>query len=245
MHTYDITCPTFPGFYNSWLNGLETDNWEHELCGEPENWPDYVREALANCWWEGVDVGAYEESVAAAYCGYISGCLKDLGYAVTLTFEKVVRPKYYNFETDKAYCVATMDDDARQAVVRYVMANRKDWDTFIDSRHSSRSGYISFVSSKGEDWLKVLVDGAPDDDLLNQHKAMDEALRFILLSDKDGPDYVMGFVEDYYETIGRWTEYIDNAEALEYLNRELPDDKQLPEDTDFWDYLYSFETVTA
>lgn len=244
MHIYKITCPTFPGFYNSFINGLEDAEWEYQLCDEPENWPDYFREALSNCWWEGVDVTAYENTVADAYCGYIADCLKDLGYPVALTFEKVVSPKYYNFETDRAYCTASMDDATRQAIIQYVVDNREGWDAFIEGRHSSRSGYISFVSNKGADWFDALVNGAPEDDLLNGHKAMEEALRFILLSDKDGPDYEIGFVDDYHETIGRWTEYIDNAEAIEYLNRELPDGKQVPDDTDFWDYLYSFKPVT-
>ena len=93
------------------------------------------------------------------------------------------------------------------------------------------------IAADADGELALLVGPAEGDDL----KAVEEALRFILLSDKNGPDYEIGFVEDYHETIGRWTEYIDNATAVEYLNRELPDDKQVPDGVDFWDYLYSFQ----
>ena len=62
-------------------------------------------------------------------------------------------PAYYNFETDKIYANATLSDDWREQVLKF-MRDNKDWlSERIKKDWTSYDGFMSFMDNTYDAWL--------------------------------------------------------------------------------------------
>ncbi|MDP3066217.1 MAG: hypothetical protein Q8N08_05695 [Methanobacteriaceae archaeon] len=67
--------------------------------------------------------------------------------------ELLTSPKYYNFETDKAYFKVIVDDEDYKSFIAQIFDQYFDELTkMIIDRHTSYDGFISFYSNDIEDW---------------------------------------------------------------------------------------------
>lgn len=140
-----IQIPCFGGFYDSIWSAREDD----EL--------DYVRDELGMEHWEGweVDHEAYEQAVAEAYADlYLDrlNCALGLHLQRTKKSVEVVSPREYNFMTDRIFVEVEFKEIS---IVKTLMKeSRVALTKIIFKRHTSYSGFISFMSNRFDEWYK-------------------------------------------------------------------------------------------
>ena len=73
---------------------------------------------------------------------------------INLDFAGLYSPKYYNFETDEILYNLTINDPETFKIhlLQLIEEHREKLTAYIKKRFSNRSGFISFYSSKLEDW---------------------------------------------------------------------------------------------
>lgn len=164
--TVIVNVPFFPGFYESILSQAldhvqerEVDyNDERESLQEyyPETyWPEELRltswqygEPLSDC----TNYSAAYEAMARDWCeSFDDWAMDNLATpANAFTFESMISPRFYNFETDRVFCTVPL------AVMESLWQGlgRDKLQSVIESRHKSRSGFISFYDSDIESWLE-------------------------------------------------------------------------------------------
>lgn len=140
----EIFLPSFQGFYESiWSPDWEMISIDHEERGI----------TLTDDW--EIDK-QYFTDLAREYVSYLQEVYRnDLGVDITLEFTELVRPREYNFTTDKIYCnlycnnVKKFTDRINTLITENYDAVRK----YIKDNHSSCDGFISFMSADVNDWL--------------------------------------------------------------------------------------------
>ena len=130
--------PAFPGFYNSLIDAdFEIENYLHD-----ENL-DYDQIDF--------DFEKYKNHVAYYSCDFIERELKDFG-VLSILFENVYSPKYYNFETDSVNCEITIDT---VKINEYIYSNYNEFVDYLHNRYKSCSGFISSYSHYAADWINA------------------------------------------------------------------------------------------
>lgn len=126
--------PIFEGFYNTPL----TPDEEHEISRINE-----IREAKglssvdwSECEW---NYDEYCKEIAEASIEYIENRLNEIGINVSLEFDGIWSPKYYNYETDKVKVIAQFDWEKLKEKFF-----ESDCDEYLKETLSSRSGFSSF-----------------------------------------------------------------------------------------------------
>lgn len=72
----------------------------------------------------------------------------EINLDISLEFEKLYRPRFYNYQTDRIFAFISLED-ARKLEV---LANPLTLKAVIERRHTSRSGFISFYSNDLATW---------------------------------------------------------------------------------------------
>lgn len=158
--THQLEMP-FTGFYESYHTNKPSEIIEQDIANADENDITLDDKTIDRIWdnfWgyerlnhDGFNWRKYYEQVANRYayfvlCTVIDGTYQDL--APILQSVVLDSPREYNFTTDKIYAVMTQRP--QNLTLEYFQANDLIdplvW--FIKERHSSRSGYISFVNPK-------------------------------------------------------------------------------------------------
>lgn len=124
----------FDGFYQS-LHDLELDEALRQMF---EGRDDIINEAHNRCQW-----GLVHASYAKAY----AEALAD-EFDIELTFDKIISPKEYNFETDRIVC----DIAVTEVYLLREMTSEHPFRTLARERFTSRPGFISFYSPNVDDW---------------------------------------------------------------------------------------------
>lgn len=139
-----IFLPSLEGFYEScWTPDWEQIEADHDERGI----------TLTDEW--GIDEQYYKD-VAAEYTACMQECYRnELGVDIRLEFTELVSPREYNFSTDKIYCKLSCDNikDFVGRINALILENYDKMSEYIKERHSTRDGFVSFLSSEIREWL--------------------------------------------------------------------------------------------
>jgi hypothetical protein len=128
--------PIFPGFYNSLIDGdFEIDNFlsEEDLSYEQINF----------------DFKSYSKDCSFYACNFIENELKDFG-VLSVKFQEIISPKYYNFSTDSINCEIEIEPEK---IRFYIHNNFENFREYIYDNYSHKSGFISSYSNFASDWI--------------------------------------------------------------------------------------------
>lgn len=145
-----INLPSFTGTYDSVWN--DDDNWYYEM----EN--EYKVQHL-NDW--SFDFEAYKKDLGEGYTNFIAGLYRNHIYeGLTLSFNGMWSPKYYNYSTDQIYATLDVenDDEFIAKVLELMDANKERLSKIIKENHTSYDGFISFMENKFDYWKEHLLD---------------------------------------------------------------------------------------
>jgi hypothetical protein len=162
-----VNLPFFHGFYESALSQIMDNAVEYEVYNlvekeesqeyYPESyWPEALRLDHSDLW-ESVSYDTAYRAIAKDWASGFDDWMNDnLGTPVnSFTFESMTSPRFYNFETDRLF--VTVPVSVMESLYQGIQADKLK--EIIDSRHSSRSGFISFYSADWDDWQNKLSDG--------------------------------------------------------------------------------------
>lgn len=140
----EIFLPSFQGFYESfWTPDWEMISTDHEERGITLTYD-----------WE-IDK-QYFTDLAREYVSYLQEVYRnELGVDITLEFTELVRPREYNYTTDKIYCNLYCNDVKKftERINTLIAENYDAVGEYIKENHSSYDGFISFMSADANDWL--------------------------------------------------------------------------------------------
>ena len=222
--TYSTFLPCFPGFYESPLYNSDSESEAARtmidaLCSsESVSFPApllkhyFNHHHLGSAFDLQADFPAFTRDAAKAYCRVIADRLAGiLEEEVSIEFEEIRSPKYYNFETDSVNCKITFDADRALAYCREHLPKFRQ---YLVDNYKSRDGFISFHSYDAAEWL--------DSGLWGSHEP-GAILDFILRN--EDPDVEINASERVLEEV-RYLDYFQTPPALDrYL--ESPEAKAL------------------
>lgn len=154
----------FSGFYHSmWCSDNEDEQYvDYEATerqkedGIPEaEWltKDEYADILMDCWKN----EEYEAAICIEYVNQFNDWADGkIDFNLGLTYETMVSPKFYNFETDRIFCWIPNETVEKL----FEMSARDDHKALAEEivEHcSSRSGFISFYSNALSEWLEKPV----------------------------------------------------------------------------------------
>lgn len=150
--------PIFPGFYNTIFD--EGDSFvEYELSDEENfrsNYPELDGIPFDFIWknfWDAVDYTKGNLGVANAVVEGVRELLAD--FIESISLEKLVSPKEYNFDNDSVNVEIVPKADA---IRNFIHENWEAFQAFIHRRYTSRDGFMSFYSNDADDWKEETDD---------------------------------------------------------------------------------------
>lgn len=195
-NTFNLEVPFFPGFYCSVWDLRDSESWflnnifmETNLELE-EN--DYK-----------FDFNKYVNDVAKLYTeGFAYYCPSIVK---SVTFTKVVSPRFYNFTTDSIYADVEFLDNWKDVMKTFMKKNHDVVEALIKKEHTSHSGYISRMSNKIDEWDKYLF---VDEDKLY----ISDMLKYMLLVECWNQVFTM----DKLDTATEWFDDMIQQYILEH-----------------------------
>lgn len=158
----------FSGFYESTHDAL-LNNWldyeQEALMSEHDCTLEQVQE-LSELFYQEINWKAVHTEYAKAYVKEVEKLIADASrkykedstgkrylseaFNVSIEFESLESPKYYNYETDCIYGKISTND------IKIMLAelDADEWREFVKERCSHRSGFISFYPSDFDAWDK-------------------------------------------------------------------------------------------
>ena len=140
--------PIFQGFYGTLF---ECDS-EESMLEDGKTYDDYK--------W---NYAEYNQRVATACVSPIEDQLNELGLGITIEFQSLYSPKYYNYSNDSINVAYTLEDKSLDKIVEYIQENREAFDTYIKDNCTSYDGFISFYSNDSDVWLDEYIKREDDD----------------------------------------------------------------------------------
>ena len=107
------------------------------------------------------DFEAYKKDLGEGYTDFIAGLYRSLIYdGLTLSFNEMWSPKYYNYSTDQIYATLEVenDDEFIAKVLELMDANKERLSKIIKENHTSYDGFVSFMENKFDYWKEHLLD---------------------------------------------------------------------------------------
>ncbi len=141
--------PVFPGFYSTIFepdedNEIDDINSQRESKGlKPADF-DKMK----------FDYDDYHERVSKACVNFIHNELKDVFKShIDVNYQSLTSPKEYNFDNDAINIEIIINKAFLDELRSYLTNYKKEFDTYIQDRYTSRPGFSSFHSNDGEVWL--------------------------------------------------------------------------------------------
>ena len=132
----------FCGFYESWIDGLIDNVVEYEF--EERDPCDYT-----------VDFEAIARDYVTLYSDVLYERLDEenaLRFMPDLTFERLIQPREYNFETDRILCSFTVPRYNLRQIYNILVGNSDALDKDIQRLFASRDGFASFYDDFAANW---------------------------------------------------------------------------------------------
>lgn len=149
----NIQIRTFPGFYESMLDSMITDELESTFSddgGGSSNVPDKIYSGDPDF---AIDFSPIHESQARWYCeAFFDQFFNTTGIKLEYEYETYTSPRYYNFESDRLFAYIT-DASVAALFTASEADNHKQLEEWIKAEFTSRDGFISYYSNDLGDWL--------------------------------------------------------------------------------------------
>ena len=145
MKKIESYLPLFDGFYNTLFEYDREDDDIKSYNDEYETDFDYD-----NFTW---NYSERNERISKQICGILESLLSDEMLEMTINFQKLVSPKYYNFGNDSINCEYVISQSQYDLVIDYLKSNWTNFEAWIKDRYTSRSGFISSHSNNAEVWI--------------------------------------------------------------------------------------------
>lgn len=164
--------PIFPGFYNT-IFDLNDEMITQDLKDEGLTDDEIDKIYGLKCYDEMIE--NYNIDVCRKCTEVIESELTPL-YVKTITYEKIVSPREYNFRNDSIDIEVHLTTKNIVNIKAYIKANFEKWQKYLYDRFTSYDGFISFHDNfaESDDW-KI------EDALKHTHRC-GEIFEFILLS---------------------------------------------------------------
>ena len=156
----------FSGFYETSHNAMFDDWLEYEnetLASEHDATGEQLNE-LAEKFYSGVNWQAAHVQYAKEYCEALCSMVKDesreyltdesdqrylsKGLALTIDFEEMTSPRFYNYENDRIYGKIAIEH--LQAMLAAIPSD--DWKAWVEKNCASYDGFISHYSNDASAW---------------------------------------------------------------------------------------------
>ena len=200
MKTFPIP---FCGFYNSVISDEIEQNIEYEVQYYSEEYGIELDE---------MDFITDFEGIAKCYARYFEERVQDAFPQIEIKFSELIRPKYYNYTTDKIYC--EISDKNLKLVYKYCIANH--FSDIIKERLKVRDGFIPLYSDDFSEWDKDVLawDDAQIGLLFEHFVTLLDKNEGVIISDIDFMEYSSshGCILENISPTGKSKELIDNLE---------------------------------
>ena len=98
-----------------------------------------------------INYETYEAEVSKKILEYIGDKLYESGYISDYSYENISSPNYYNFSNDSINCTWDISEENKNNIIEKITDN-SDWGLYLESKYTSRAGFISHYSNQVEDW---------------------------------------------------------------------------------------------
>ena len=159
MKKIESYLPLFDGFYNTHFEYNNEDDdiqWYNETHGTDLFYEDFD--------WNYTE---RQQRISKQVCSIVESLLSDeilkfrLGNSdflydlgkITINFQKLVSPKFYNFTNDSIYCEYVISQKEYDKIIDYIKVNWSNFEEYIKDRYTSRDGFISSHSNNAEVWM--------------------------------------------------------------------------------------------
>lgn len=181
MKKIESYLPIFNGFYGTIF---ECDCEESSL-PEGKDSDDYE-----------FDYVDYNKRVAEACVEPIQKELKEFG--ITIEYQKLVSPKFYNYSNDIINVEYTLQNDSFKKIIDYCKENLEAFEQYLEENFKSRDGFSSFFEYDTKTWLYFYLLTPPIDKIST---ILGSTLEFILQNEEYN-------TESLYEAITDETNYV-------------------------------------
>jgi hypothetical protein len=175
----DTWLPLFRGFYNTIWDG---DAELTEYCNEYNVDSDDVE----------VDWHRFRRDVATTLVKEMEQDLIGMGLIESMAFQKIISPRYYNYDNDSIDVSIVPNVDA---ISKYIVSNINEFDAYVKKRYTSYDGFTSFRFNSALEWANDTI--------------------YFTMLDKDG--HTLGCLLDFILT----NEGVEDDEYLSRVNMNM------------------------
>lgn len=137
--------PVFPGFYETIFEAEE----DYILQNLEDDYPD-ANFNYNDCEFDYAD---YHKTTSELCVDKVEAKLKELGFNISIKYEAIASPRYYNYSNDSIDVEFKCSIATRKQIIKYLKANKEKFAEYCEERFKSRSGFHSFFSYDVNDWL--------------------------------------------------------------------------------------------
>lgn len=233
MITMDLQAPYFSGFYEGIWDQCE--NISNEIYAMQDLYEDFESLCFLDDWHFAEN---YYDDVANLFATEYTDLIKQNIYPnIKLVSSYIVSPREYNYSTDKIFAKIEIDNFDEFAKRIISLASDPEYRTklgkIIKKNHSSRPGFMSFMSNDIEDWFGLLIDPNNDNyvwcivgyliDLMNPDLDLNEMMYEYVASETDWHTLIPTTTEAKEE----WEIYLEYRELyIDWIKdnpRKFPD----------------------
>lgn len=198
MKTIETYLPIFTGFYNtifepdeeSEIDDINTQREEKGL--KPIDYD--------NCEWDYED---YQTRVSESATDFIGGELEAMFDGLTVTYQSLYSPEYYNFSNDSINIEVKATDKALKAIRAYLMKNFEAFTEHVKKKNTSRAGFSAFYSNDVLVWL-----GEYFDQMETKGVFLGQMLEFIMVNEDIKEADIYNNLNDCYLSATNYDELI-------------------------------------
>lgn len=193
MKTIKTYLPIFSGFYGTLFEDI-IDSEEENIFEENES---YTTDNVE------FDYKTFKEDISKQCVGVFEDAFnRDMHTKLSVSFESLFSPKFYNFENDSINVAISLSQDDFDTVISAIKENKTEISEQLKEKYSSRDGFSSFHSTDLDEWIEDLtLEFENEEDCSHKWGAILEILCDVLdiIDEEEMVDKVRGNVSLDYE----------------------------------------------
>lgn len=193
MKTIKTYLPVFSGFYGSLFQDI-IDSEEEMIIEEQATLVESHIE---------FDYKTFKEDISKQCVGVFEDAFnRDMHVKLSVSFESLFSPKFYNFENDSINVAISLSRDDFNTIISAIKENKTEISEQLKERYSSREGFSSFHSTDLDEWIEDLtLEFENEEDCSHKWGAILEILSDVLdiIDEEEMVDLVRGNVSLDYE----------------------------------------------
>ena len=148
MKTIKTFLPQFTGFYSTLFEDI-IDSEEENIFEENES---YTTDNVE------FDYKTFKEDISKQCVGVFEDAFnRDMHTKLSVSFESLFSPKFYNFENDSINVAISLSQDDFDTIIATIKENKTEISEQLKERYSSREGFSSFHSTDLDEWIEDLT----------------------------------------------------------------------------------------